>query len=281
MVAPLIAAAARTGGAAAAKKIATKTTITRTTTGEARVIQNARAAKNKEPLQRATPFTRPTAGRGTNALPKKPATGDYLKGLNAGRNAYLAANNPKGDNDNERSPRKTLAANDNESLPKERPPLASRVQGERITPLQGAQSSSLGTEPLSGQGATENQREDENSEQEEQEKIRQAQARTQRLRQAGNVGKLTLDEGFASEQDKAKKHKPHLILYIPAFSVAIFKDLLDWVGIGSLPAIGTVITIVCSALIFILLLLFKANKNLADSHFLLKLLIIGLATLSP
>jgi hypothetical protein len=52
------------------------------------------------------------------------------------------------------------------------------------------------------------------------------------------------------------------LAYIPAFGAAIFKDLLDPTGIGSLPAIGTVITINVSIFIFLMMLLAGANgKN--------------------
>ena len=43
--------------------------------------------------------------------------------------------------------------------------------------------------------------------------------------------------------------------YIPALLVAILKDVLDFVGIGSLPAIGTVVSIICSIFIFFMMLL--------------------------
>lgn len=36
------------------------------------------------------------------------------------------------------------------------------------------------------------------------------------------------------------------LFFLVAFAVAFVKDLLDWIGIGSLPAIGTVVTLVAS-----------------------------------
>lgn len=50
--------------------------------------------------------------------------------------------------------------------------------------------------------------------------------------------------------------KPSLFLYIGVTFIALFKDLLDFVGVGSLPAIGTVITICFNILIFLLLTVF-------------------------
>lgn len=44
-------------------------------------------------------------------------------------------------------------------------------------------------------------------------------------------------------------------LYMIALMFAIAKDIVDFVGIGSLPAIGTVISICCSIMIFLLMLL--------------------------
>lgn len=44
-------------------------------------------------------------------------------------------------------------------------------------------------------------------------------------------------------------------LYMIALMFAIAKDLIDFVGVGSLPALGTVISICCSIMIFLLMLL--------------------------
>lgn len=82
---------------------------------------------------------------------------------------------------------------------------------------------------------------------------------------------------FAKKQEElvvAKKSKPGLIGYAPIFTVALFKDLLDLIGIGSLPGIGTVITFAFGLLIFLLLMLVRANKKLLDSRFLLRMGVI-------
>ncbi len=82
---------------------------------------------------------------------------------------------------------------------------------------------------------------------------------------------------FAKKQEElvvAKKSKPGLIGYAPIFTVALFKDLLDLIGVGSLPGIGTVITFAFGLLIFLLLMLVRANKKLLDSRFLLRMGVI-------
>jgi hypothetical protein len=53
--------------------------------------------------------------------------------------------------------------------------------------------------------------------------------------------------------------------YLPALMVALLKDLLDLVLIGSLPGVGTVVTFVFSLLIFLLLLLSGSSKKYSTS----------------
>jgi hypothetical protein len=62
--------------------------------------------------------------------------------------------------------------------------------------------------------------------------------------------------------------KPSLLLYLGLFFIAFLKDLLDFVGLGSLPGLGTVVTICFSFLIWMLMTLFdrsggKSNKKMA------------------
>lgn len=87
--------------------------------------------------------------------------------------------------------------------------------------------------------------------------------------------KLAMKRAMRSIANKVKKtkftgEKPSKILYLGVAMIALFKDLLDLVGIGSLPAIGTVITVCLTFLIWILLLLFdksgggkKVNRAMA------------------
>lgn len=51
----------------------------------------------------------------------------------------------------------------------------------------------------------------------------------------------------------SEKKGINYIAYTPAFAIAILKDLLDLVGIGSLPVIGWVVTTMAAILIFIAL----------------------------
>lgn len=55
--------------------------------------------------------------------------------------------------------------------------------------------------------------------------------------------------------------KPSALLYLGVSMIALFKDLLDLVGIGSLPGIGTVVTICFGFLIWILLTVFDTSSN--------------------
>ena len=68
--------------------------------------------------------------------------------------------------------------------------------------------------------------------------------------------------------------KPSFMLYLGLALVALLKDLLDLVGVGSLPGIGTVITLCFSFLIWILMTMFdksggKQNNQIARSLVLL------------
>ncbi len=90
------------------------------------------------------------------------------------------------------------------------------------------------------------------------------------------------EQAFLFEQGEAeiRKHHTSLLLYAPAFMVAGFKDMMDLVGIGSLPGIGTIVTLCCSILIFLLLFITRTNKSLIQSRFLIRAgLILIFATL--
>ena len=81
------------------------------------------------------------------------------------------------------------------------------------------------------------------------------------------------------EAEEAERNKPSLLFYMPAFVLAIMKDLLDLIGVGSIPAIGTVVTILFSIAIFICLILVKANGSVANSRFVIRRLIIFLCVM--
>lgn len=73
------------------------------------------------------------------------------------------------------------------------------------------------------------------------------------------------------ELKQTKAEKATLFSYSPIFLLALFKDLLDLVGIGSLPGIGTIITLCISILIFLLFFLIKTNSKLLDMRFFVRM----------
>lgn len=88
---------------------------------------------------------------------------------------------------------------------------------------------------------------------------------TEKIRQVVRKGRRAW--GKALQKTKFTGEKPSMILYLGISMIALFKDLLDLVGIGSLPAIGTVITFCLTFLIWMLFLVFdksgggnKANR---------------------
>jgi len=58
---------------------------------------------------------------------------------------------------------------------------------------------------------------------------------------------------------KFSGEKPSKVLYLGVGGIALLKDLLDFTGVGSLPGIGTVVTICFSFLIWILLTMFDRS----------------------
>lgn len=79
----------------------------------------------------------------------------------------------------------------------------------------------------------------------------------------------TVNQPAGNASSVATGRKPSLVLYGGLVFVALFKDLLDLIGLGSLPFIGTVVTLCFSFLIFMLLVLFdrsggRGNKKMAQ-----------------
>lgn len=77
-------------------------------------------------------------------------------------------------------------------------------------------------------------------------------------------------EALRNQAGKAEftGEKPSAMLYMGLSSIALLKDLLDFVGVGSLPAIGTVVTACFAFLIWMLMTLFdrsggKQNNKMA------------------
>lgn len=71
--------------------------------------------------------------------------------------------------------------------------------------------------------------------------------------------------------EQTKRERATLFSYSPVFMLALLKDLLDLVGIGSLPVIGTIVTFCISILIFLLFFLIKANSKLLDTRFFMRM----------
>lgn len=79
---------------------------------------------------------------------------------------------------------------------------------------------------------------------------------------AKNIAKAATPLGIFSLMKQIDWFKDWL--YLIAVMFAIAKDLVDLVGIGSLPAIGTIISICCSIIIFMLMLLAGSSGKLSS-----------------
>lgn len=64
-----------------------------------------------------------------------------------------------------------------------------------------------------------------------------------------------------AKQAKFTGEKPPAFLYFGVSMIALLKDLLDFVGLGSLPGIGFVVTFCLTFLIWILLTLFDTSSS--------------------
>lgn len=64
---------------------------------------------------------------------------------------------------------------------------------------------------------------------------------------------------LAQTQTKFTGEKPSFVLYTFLFILALLKDLLDLAGVGSLPGIGTVVTLCFTFLIWTLLTVFDRS----------------------
>lgn len=74
------------------------------------------------------------------------------------------------------------------------------------------------------------------------------------LEMARQASKGRRDQSF-TEEVSVRKRNVSFFSYMPALLVALMKDILDLVFIGSLPGIGTIVTFCFSLLIFFLLML--------------------------
>ncbi|MDP2837686.1 MAG: hypothetical protein Q8O53_00205 [Candidatus Moranbacteria bacterium] len=95
---------------------------------------------------------------------------------------------------------------------------------------------------------------------------------------AGDYSQMMRGIRKQAKKVKSSGEKPSKVLYLGLGFIALFKDLLDFTGVGSLPGIGTVVTLCVSFLIWILLTIFdrsgvKTNTKITRS---LLILILGL-----
>ena len=91
----------------------------------------------------------------------------------------------------------------------------------------------------------------------------------QRARQAARdvrSGKVRDKQGRTAAHAQFTGEKPSVLLYLGVSMIALLKDLLDLVGIGSLPGIGFVVTSCFSFLIWILLATFDRSSQNTRSN---------------
>lgn len=112
-----------------------------------------------------------------------------------------------------------------------------------------------------------------NEEEERRGRQEEAQARVQRLRLARAQAVLTAE---AEAHDQIEQEKVEIGPYLPAGAVGVLKDLLDFILLGSLPVVGTVVTFFASVIIFILTIFAKKNSSVEDMGFIIKRLLIVL-----
>lgn len=69
--------------------------------------------------------------------------------------------------------------------------------------------------------------------------------------------------------------KPSKMLYLGLGCIALLKDLLDLVGLGSLPGIGTIVTICFSFFIWMLMTLFDRSGGKSNNKMVRGLVLVG------
>lgn len=104
----------------------------------------------------------------------------------------------------------------------------------------------------------------------------EAEERVGRLRSQRAQVLLAAQEEAERQTAEQEAEKPTLMPYMPAFSVGALKDTLDLLAIGSVPVLGTFITLICSILIFFLTIFAKKNGSIEDMGFIIRRLLIVL-----
>ncbi len=271
MVAPLVAAAAQTGGRVVAKKVVQRQVIQRTGTAQAQAIKNARAVKNQN-----------LARRGSNNIPGDPLPSPVLQTPNSvGKAPTTIPQSPRSGSGpllNTRTPNSSQGISKGPAVRQgsiRGPLLRSALQQSRTGVKKNEQINEEEQEAGTGSALEEA----EAQRKQEEEMLQQARERVDRIRQKTRVyGLAGMEEGFKNKIAGLKESRAKIIQYAPALPFAILKDVLDIPGIASLPGVGTVIGIACSFAIFMILFFGRVNKKLVDSRFLLRMAISMICT---
>jgi hypothetical protein len=142
--------------------------------------------------------------------------------------------------------------------------------------------SAVGREIDSQQEKDNQQATEENQPDNEQARARQRdQNRARQLRQQRSR-KMPISGGKLDQIKSAGKLGAIFFLYVPALLIALLKDLLDFIFIGSLPGLGTVVTLICSIgiLLFLLIPQIFSQKKVGPLRVLRSLGLVMLATLA-
>jgi hypothetical protein len=84
------------------------------------------------------------------------------------------------------------------------------------------------------------------------------------------IGTLVKANSYHVELEQVRRNKATLFSYAAPLAVALQKDLLDFAMIGSLPGIGSIITLCFSLLIFLLIHFSRSESRLMGSRFILR-----------
>lgn len=99
--------------------------------------------------------------------------------------------------------------------------------------------------------------------------------RAREARRAVRSGRVRDAQGRNAQAAQFTGEKPSAFLYLGVSMIALLKDLLDLVGVGSLPGIGTVVTGTFTFLIWILLAMFdRSSQNTKSNMSLIRGLVV-------
>lgn len=86
--------------------------------------------------------------------------------------------------------------------------------------------------------------------------LRENLQRANQARRDVRDGRTRDPQGRTAANAKFTGEKPSMMLYLGVSMIALLKDLLDFVGVGSIPGIGTIVTACFTFLIWVLLFVF-------------------------